>query len=42
MDTLIAYSQIAGEHLYRLLGGADLGAKARSMHHALYDGLQLG
>ncbi len=37
MDTLIAYSRIAAEHLYGLLGGADLGAKARSMHRALYE-----
>lgn len=38
MDTLIAYSRIAGEHLYGLLGREDLGAKAWSMHRALYGG----
>ncbi len=37
MDTLIAYSRIAGEHLNGLLGNVDLGAKARSMHRALYE-----
>ncbi len=40
MDTLIAYSRIAGEHLYGLLGAGYLGAKACSMHRALYGPLQ--
>ena len=42
MDTLTAYSRIAGEHLYDLLGDEDLGIKARSMHRALYERFQLG
>ncbi len=42
MDTLIAYSRIAGEHLYRLLDEEDLGAKAWSMHRTLYERLPTG
>ncbi len=42
MDTLIAYSRIAADHLCGLLGGEDIGTKAWSMHRALYGRLQLG
>jgi hypothetical protein len=37
LETLIAYSRIAGDHLYKLLGNNDLAAKARSMQRVLYD-----
>jgi GAF domain-containing protein len=41
MEILSAYSHIAGDRLYELLGGEDLGAKARSLHRALYERLGL-